>query len=430
MKKISIFQIIIFGIASLAIVGGVIMFASTKSQTDQKAELVTMWGIVDAEVMDKVVNGINIRNSGSINLIYKQFSVDILETELLEALASGAGPDLVLMPLSDVSKHENKLQIIPYESFPERTYKDTFVEGTEPLLKKEGIVAIPYSMDPLVMYWNRTTFTNAGVPRPPVYWDQVAAVVPSLTEKDSEFNVFKSAIALGEFRNIDNAKAILSTLMMQAGTPIITRNVEGDAVSVLGERYGYKIRPAEAAISFYTQFANPVQSLYTWNRSLPSSQDMFISGDLAMYLGFASEYDLIQKRNPNLNFDVAVTPKSRSGTIDVYADINVIAITKQTSNITSAYTAMINLIEKDSLRDLEDAIFLPPLRRDMLEKKPTDDVMSVFYDSVLRSRGVLEYDADKTEEIYKNMVESFISGRVDLNGSVNRANAELDNLIK
>jgi hypothetical protein len=37
----------------------------------------------------------------------------------------------------------------------------------------------------------------------------------------------QSAIAFGEFSNIDNAKAILATLMMQLGNNIVENNKEG-----------------------------------------------------------------------------------------------------------------------------------------------------------------------------------------------------------
>jgi ABC-type glycerol-3-phosphate transport system substrate-binding protein len=429
MKKISIFQIIILSLAVVGIGVGVYMFSTAKTRTQQQSAVVTMWGVMDADTINELTRRINSRASGSINIIYKQFNIDVLETELLEALASGVGPDLVLLPVSSLSKHDNKLLTIPYESFPKRNYKDTFIESTEILLKEDGLAAIPFSIDPLVLYWNRTLFTKASISTAPSYWDQVLATVPSLTEKDSEFNVSKSAIALGEFRNITNAKEILSTLMLQAGTPIMVRTETG-LQSVLNQRYGYKIRPAEAAISFYTQFANPIQNSYTWNRSLLSSQDMFVSGDLAMYIGFASEYDFIQKRNPNLNFDVALMPKSRSGTADIYSNINTIAITKQTANTAAAFNAMISLVDKATLEDLEEIEFLPPIRRDMLNNNPSDEVMSIFYSSSLRSRSVLDPDPTQTEKIYQSMVESFVSGRTGLPQAVDRANAELNNVIK
>ena len=62
--------------------------------------------------------------------------------------------------------------------------------------------------------------------------------------------------------------------------------------------------PTVSALNFYTSFANPTSTFYTWNSSLPSSFDMFISGRSAFYIGRASELFALQAQNPNLNFDV------------------------------------------------------------------------------------------------------------------------------
>lgn len=427
MRNFSIFQIAIIGFSFFIIVLGIIVFATTKADQELKIGTVTMWGVEDSEVVMDLVSDINERNHGSISVNYVQFEIDKLKEELLEALAIGEGPDILLIPAGEIREQSNKILTLPFDSYPERLFKDTFTEAGESLLTEDGVRAVPFSIDPMVMYWNRTTFRNASITTAPIYWDQVRAIVPLLTEKDPEFNIYKSAIAMGEFRNIKNAKGILSTLMLQAGTPIVERK-NGGYVSALSERYGYKIKPAEAALSYFSQFANPVQESYTWNRSLKDAQDMFVSGDLAMYLGFASEYQTIKERNPNLNFDIAQMPKSREGTIDIYAEMNVLAIVKQSKNINLAYDAIMKLTDKESTKALERITFLPPLRRDLLSLKPTDDIMSVFYDSSIRSKTVLEYNPKETEAIYQSMLESFVSGRANIQTAVERANAELNNL--
>ncbi len=66
-------------------------------------------------------------------------------------------------------------------------------------------------------------------------------------------------------------------LLLQAGTPITTRQ-NADVVSVLNSTFNYTVPPSRSAINFYTQFSNPTADTYTWNRSLPSSLNMFLSG--------------------------------------------------------------------------------------------------------------------------------------------------------
>jgi hypothetical protein len=80
-------------------------------------------------------------------------------------------------------------------------------------------------------------------------------LVEKITKKDSSGNVFQSAVAFGEWSNINNAKDILSMLMIQAGTPITSRS--GTAViSVLNSQFSSPTVPAQSALEFYTKFSN------------------------------------------------------------------------------------------------------------------------------------------------------------------------------
>jgi len=436
MKNLSPFQIILFVVAGIAIIAGVFLFAFKQQKSTTDVFPVTMWGTVDYDLITGLTDEIILKDRDSINLTYTQISDTSFEKELVEALAEGRGPDMVILPEDLIVKHRNKLFTIGYDFFDERSYKDTFIEEGEIFLKNDGIIAFPLMIDPMIMYWNRTLFTNASISQPPRYWDQVVAYTPKLTSSDSSFNIFRSAVALGEFQNVLHAKSIFTTLLLQSGNKIVSKglsqgieeNIEVYNV-ILDENLGYQIRPAEAALSFFTQFANPARDVYTWNRSLPKSQEMFVAGDLAVYFGFASEYNLIRQKNPNLNFDIALMPQSRSGTTDAYGKMYGVAITKNSNNVAGAFDAITRMTDPDILKALESKTFLPPVRRDLISDKPNDAVMSVFYDAAIRSKGVFDIDPIETERIYKTMVESFISGRLNISEAVDRAATEMRQLL-
>ena len=52
-----------------------------------------------------------------------------------------------------------------------------------------------------------------------------------------------------------------------------------------------------------------------------------------MYFGFASEYPVLQRKNPNLDFDVALIPQDENRPASVqatsYGRINALALVKQ-----------------------------------------------------------------------------------------------------
>ena len=108
---------------------------------------------------------------------------------------------------------------------------NTFIQQAELYLKTDGSLAVPFIVDPLVMYWNRDSFTNAGIATPPKFWDEFTGLNTKLTQKDVNSNIRKSAIAMGEFTNISHAREILGTLFLQSGNPVTYRDTTGAIVS-------------------------------------------------------------------------------------------------------------------------------------------------------------------------------------------------------
>jgi ABC-type glycerol-3-phosphate transport system substrate-binding protein len=248
-----------------------------------------------------------------------------------------------------------------------------------------------------------------------------------MTKKDGALNVTQSAIAFGEFGNIDNAKAVLANLFLQAGTSITSR----EGRSTLSESYGKPLLPAEAAINFYTEFSNPVKPFYSWNRSLPNSQTAFVAGDLAVYFGFASELPLLQLKNPNLNFDVAYVPTSREGGVYVsYGNFYGLAISKNSKNPNAAFQVSSTLASSNGAQAMEAIFGLPPARRDLLAIKPKSPFKEIFYGSTIRAKAWLDPDVAVSTLIFKNMIESITSGRERTSAAVSRASSELGKLFK
>jgi hypothetical protein len=51
-------------------------------------------------------------------------------------------------------------------------------------------------------------------------WDEFSKIIPKINQKDANANIRRSAIAMGEFVNINNARELLGILLIQAGNPI------------------------------------------------------------------------------------------------------------------------------------------------------------------------------------------------------------------
>lgn len=436
MKNLSIFQIILLIVSTVIIIIGVLMFAFSKASVSGDAGLVVVWGTMNELDFVQLNNYLIDVKKVPQKIEYRAIESAQFDNVLTTALAEGKGPDIIMITDDKFVRHENKLFQIEYEYYNERIFKDTFVESGEIFKDKVGVYAFPFLVDPMVMYWNRSIFTKFGVSQPPKYWDELLTLVPRLTEKDERNGIKKSALAMGEYQNINNAKQLYLTLILQAGNTVAEKNflAEEDKLSEIAREYqvvfeddfGYSISPAIAATNFYTQFANPARSVYTWNRSLPDSRDAFISGDSAMYFGFASEFATVRQKNPNLNFDVAVMPQSRTGRGATYGKVLALGIPKSSPNVERAYSLIQAMIDADTVNAISEDLFLPPIRRDLLAQSADNAYMQTFHDSALLARNIYDFNPEESDAIFKSIVENVVSGRLNTADAVGRADEELD----
>ncbi len=283
----------------------------------------------------------------------------------------------------------------------------------------------------MVMYWNRAYFTEKGLSQPPKFWDELLTMTPKLVETEPDLSIKRSAVAMGEYSNINNAKALVTTLFMQAGNNVITRNKTNEPGMplfnvILDQKLDYAVSPSQAAMNFYTQFANPSRTVYSWNRSMPTSLDAFIAGDVAMYFGYASEFQSVRQKNPNLNFDVAVIPQSRTGIRATYGKVLALGIPKSTPNVERAFALIRTMTSANVNAYYSDSVFLPPVRRDLLSENPTNAFMQTFNESALIAKNVYDFNPEETNQIFQRMVESIVSGRMTTSEAILRANGEID----
>jgi ABC-type glycerol-3-phosphate transport system substrate-binding protein len=310
-------------------------------------------------------------------------------------------------------------------------FKDTYVQEAELYLQPEGIFAIPFFVDPLVMYWNRDMFSSAGIANPPSRWSEFPLLASKLSVSDSNANIIKSVASLGEYRNIDNAKAIVSALIMQAGSPITYYEGEILRSSLYLRPEGSILIPSVAALNFFTDYSDPKKSVYSWNRSIPSSKQFFLSGNLATYFGFASEAQDIKEKNPNLNFDVAMLPQILDAQTKVtFGKIYGFAFLRSSVNTQVAFNLISGITSADAVNVLLEHVYVAPARRDVISAGSPDPAREVFNNSALIAKGWLDPDTRGTDQIFQDMVENVTTGRMDVDSSAQKASLELDNLLQ
>ncbi len=426
MKSFQAVLLIVFGALALL---SVFLFATFSASDRGNVGEVSIWGTLPEEVVDDVLLGLRRSGDGLDDVTYREFAEDAFIAALVEAIAAGRGPDLVIVPSSAVVAEREKLTPISYRSLSRRDFQDTFIEAGEVFLTQEGILGLPFYVDPFVLFWNRTLFSEAGIARAPRFWDEFTDIAPLLSRGTESGTLTQSAVALGEWDNVRHAKHIFVSLLRGLGNDVVRLSETGNLEAVLGERGEASVPPAESALLFYTDFADPVRDVYSWNRSQPESRAAFSGGLLGVYLGTASEVVAVRAANPNLNFDIGAYPRVRDGRVATPANLYALSIPRGAANPEGALSVAVLLAGAEAQASLAVLTGLPSVRRDILANDPGNPYSALFRDAALNAYALYDPDASATDAIFERMVEDVSSGRLRIPEAVRSGQTELAALL-
>lgn len=430
MKGMSVFQIVLISTFAAIAVAAVLIFAFAIGKGDSNAVgAVRIWGALDENAISTVLRQGAEADSTLSGVTYQGFKPETFESEVTNALASGQGPDLFLLRQDYAYADMGKVVGLPETAITRAQFETIFSDAALPFLAADSVLAIPLVVDPLVLYWNKDMLSTAGYAQAPLYWDEVSSVVKSITKRTESGSITKSAFALGEYANVNSAKYILAALIMQAGGEITARDESGNLIPALAVRTTGKTQSTQNALRFFTGFADPSQPNYTWNRALPEARKAFAAGDLALYIGFASEEPLVRQMNPNLNFAVAGIPQIRGAARAVTTGyVYGLAIPRTSRNPNGAAATAFTLSNVTNSKALSLALGLPSARRDVLSQPTTGDD-AIFAKQAIITRSWIDPSAEKTENIFRAMIENTVSGATLVTEAVQRADQELAELL-
>ncbi|KKR09954.1 MAG: Extracellular solute-binding protein family 1 [Parcubacteria group bacterium GW2011_GWA2_39_18] len=434
---------VIIGIAVIVIViGGGIMYGVFFAKKDYRGTL-NMWVVFgsSADYKDVIDAFEKLHKGVKVNIISK--NPNTYEQELVESLASGAGPDIMMIHNSWLPKYKSILTslspiISTKYSFGLREYQSNLVDvATQDFVDSEQIYALPLAVDTMQLYWNRDLFNTAGITYPPRTWDEVVQYVARLTIKDDKNNITQSAISLGSADNINRAPDILSLLMLQTGAQMVddkkTRATFQSSVKKNGQNYN----PAETALSFYTSFADPASPNYSWNNGMNYSINVFTQGRLAMMLNYAYNFNKIKNDNPRLNFSVTSIPQTFDASKNItFANYWAYGVANSSVNSEAAWDFLIffsglgNGGDPSHLSNYLKKTFQFPARRDLVNDFRKDPLSGVFAEGALQATDWYRVDPNEIETIFLNMIRQVVSGQQPANKAVQQASAQVTSLMR
>lgn len=428
------FQTILVAIFLAFFVFGVLIFSGiinlgSKGGSNAISGKITVWGTLPAlEVSDLFAN---MGGSGSnFSVSYVEQKKETYQQDLIEAFAKNAGPDLFILPSDMVLKNNDFIYKIPYANLSEKTFKSSFIDGANIYLAKDGVMGYPILVDPLVLYYNKNILTNQSILYPPTTWDELFNLSDKLIKKDANGNISQGMIALGQYDNVNHVKDILSMLLLQSANPIVSRTDTGYRLAIKDNALDGS-SPFENIVNFFLEFSNPSNTSYSWNRSLPSSLDMFTSGKLAFYIGYSSELFNIESVNPNLSFDVAMIPQTKGANIKrTYGNFYNMFINKNSKNISGAYGVASLVNDPAFLKELSVKTSIPTAKRSLLNEKPEDPYLTTFFDSAIVANSWLDPDQAETNSIFKELIENSLSNKLSVEQAITKAYNQMDLIIK
>lgn len=421
------FQIILMALFAFFAAAGLILFATYGGLRSPSARIgeVTIWGTLPGERMEVAIGVLRAGSQEYGQVNYVEMQEATFDVDLAEAIASGVGPDLILISQEQLTTEQNKISVIPFSTISQRKYLDTYLPINELFLASDGTYGIPFVVDPLVLYYNRSIITQAGIAAPPTSWEAVT----SLSERISQSSagaLAQSTVPFGVYDNVENARAIVSLLLLQAGNPISTVGSNG-VRGTLGDANDGGNVPAQSALSFYTQFADPVKTVYSWNREVPSARQAFLAGTLAFYPGFASELPSLKNANPNLDFDMAPIPQPQTGALkQTYGKAYAFAVPRTSPNAKGAVASALAFADPSLAAKVSEALFMAPATRSSLTPSSADRYAPIYFPQALIARGWLSPSPQDTDRIFSTMISNITSGRAQLGQALGTANQALN----
>lgn len=415
MKNNSTLQNIILAIFGAGIVIGILFFSGKinigggTSETGPTGN-VTIWGTVPRQTMKVMTDYWKSQNKG-LSLEYVEKTTESLQDDLVNALASGKGPDVFIVPPGQVFQNMDRITVIPFTAYPKDVFNQNFTEINNQLITNEGLLAFPAYINPMIMFYNRDILTNAFISSVPKTWQELDVLIPRLVKRNDAGVIQQAAVALGTGNNIKNGVDLIYTKLLQAKNPIVSQS---------GEQWFPTFdSDIRTIINWYIQYTQSSSSLYSWNASLPQDVDMFTAGNLAFYFGYPSEITTIRAKNPNLNFSVAMMPQNDDVYKATYGELYSVAVSKVSQNKNAAIAVASMLTSTESLEYLVSGNFFVPTRRSLLQNRPVDNPeQAMIIDSGVISKSFLNPNPSAVKQLINTNISHINSGTRDFSQAI------------
>lgn len=445
-------------VISLSLLGaGCSKALDPQTQAAASSKSLSVWGVVDDYAAYAPALDAFQRQYPNVRIDFRRLRLEEYEQALLEGFAEDRGPDVFLIHHDWTNKYLSKIvpqptsvtmarQVVTgtvqkettwqLETTPlmtNRQFRDAFIDtmaqdalrtvniSTKPDTTdmRERIMGMPIFVDTLALYYNKDLLNAAGIPTPPETWEQFQDQVKKLTKLDTKGEILQSGAAIGTAYNVDRSVDVLTALMLQSGTEMVTGNGELGLTQIPEKMTNATSPPAYDALRFYTDFADKTKNTYTWNEAQPNSLDAFTQGKTAFFFGYSYQLDLIRARAPKLNFGFTKLPQIGGNPVQNIANYWMWVVAKKSKNPDVAWRLLNFMADPEQSKKILAVMKRPAARKSLLSDQLRDDDIGVFASQALTAKTWYTGSDPKAMEVaLQELITNLVQGRMNLDDAV------------
>ncbi|OGB74286.1 hypothetical protein A2V68_00805 [candidate division Kazan bacterium RBG_13_50_9] len=416
-----------------------------KIEFETKQEVVLQYDRLwdEDDVLDEIIQEYQDEHP-NVSIIVRKVNLKPEETiydyqkDLIKQIADGAGPDMFMIHSDWLPYHKNQIAPMPSALMEPDQYAQNFPQvAVEDFIDSNKIYAIPYYVDNLMLFYNTRIFDDLRIRKPPRTWQEVVDLIPKLTKYGPNDTIIQSALPLGVADGIPRFAEILATLIMQYGGEMTTADHAKATFDLPAPDSNPPYFSGKEALSFYTSFANPSSSTYTYtdaknrdgSRQFPIDIQAFMDEKAAMFIGYSYHVEDIKKFAPGLRFETAPLPQLRLENPTVIANYWGETVSKNSKYPNEAWDFINFVAQRRNIDKYTRAAKHVPALKEKRESYVSRQYYGPIAQQIDYSRSWYRQNTPEIEAIFERMVDSVLHYDVDPSTAINTAVRDINNLI-
>ena len=382
----------------------------------------TVWGVEDARTFRNITEQFQALHP-EIALSYKQFGEDTYETDLLNDLAAGDKPDILMFENNWLLKHGDKLTPALAEKMSVAQVQSLFPKVVEQDFVASGkVYALPLYIDTLALAYNRDLFDKGGIVFPPTTWEKVGDTVNALRVAEKG-NLKRGAYAIGgTSKSTSNASDIIQALLLQGKAEMVNEKYTSAS---------FADSEGREAFGMYTRFSDSSSAFYTWDDSMQEAKESFTKGDVAAIFAYSKELRDLKARNAFLDIGIAPLPQLDPSEKANIADYWGLAVFNGSAHPSEAWDFVVfATTDADAASTYFNLTKNPPALRAFIEQSLENPEIGVFVEQSLTARSWLQPGEDVVRGAFDEAVALVLSKELTPAKAIQRAEAIVTKAIQ